>query len=79
MYDFCYNFIKKPFDAELLFTDTDSLTYEIKSDVNEEFFKHLFGSSELQPEFFDKTNKKVAAKIKDVHKGKPISTFVRIK
>ena len=27
--DFHYNFIKKNFDAELLFTDTDSLTYEI--------------------------------------------------
>ena len=39
MYDFHYNFIKKHFDAELLFTDTDSLTYEIKSeDVYEGFF-----------------------------------------
>ena len=38
MYDFHYNFIKKHFDAELLFTDTDSLTYEIKSeDVYEKF------------------------------------------
>ena len=26
MYDFHYNFIKKNFDAELLFTNTDSLT-----------------------------------------------------
>ena len=45
MYYFHYNFIKKNFDAKLLFTDTDSLTYEIKSeDVYEEFFKykHLF-------------------------------------
>ena len=32
MYDFHYNFIKKNFDAELLFTDTDSLTFEIKSE-----------------------------------------------
>ena len=40
MYDFHYNFIKKLFDAALLFTDTDSLTYQIKSeDVYEEFFK----------------------------------------
>ena len=40
MYDFHYNFIKKNFDVELLFTDTDSLTYEIKSEnVYEEFFK----------------------------------------
>ena len=29
MYDFHYSFIKKHFDAELLFTDTDSLTYVI--------------------------------------------------
>ena len=41
MYDFHYNFIKKKIDAELLFTHTDSLTYEIKSeDVYEEFFMH---------------------------------------
>ena len=48
IYDFCYKFIKKNFDAELLLTDTDSLTYEIKSeDVYEEFFKrkHLFDFS----------------------------------
>ena len=41
MYDFHYSFIKKHFDAELLFTDTDSLAYEIKStDFYEELFKH---------------------------------------
>ena len=31
MYDFHYNFIKENFNAELLFTDIDSLTYKIKS------------------------------------------------
>ena len=31
MYYFHYNFFKKKVDADLLFTDTDSLTYEIKS------------------------------------------------
>ena len=41
MYDFHYNFIKKYSDAELLFTDTRSLSYEIKSeDVYKKFLKH---------------------------------------
>ena len=40
MKDFHYNFIEKNFDPELLFTDTDSLTYEIKSEnVDEYCFK----------------------------------------
>ena len=40
MYDFHYNFIEENFDAELLFTDIDSLTYKIKSEnVYEEFFQ----------------------------------------
>ena len=39
MFNFNYNFIKRNFDAKLLFTDTDSLTYEIISkDVYGEFF-----------------------------------------
>ena len=41
MYDFHYSFIKKHFDAELMFTDTDSFTCEIKQkDVYEDFFNH---------------------------------------
>ena len=40
MYDFHYNFLKKNSDVELLFTNTHSLTYEIKSEiVYEKFFK----------------------------------------
>ena len=47
MYDFHYNFIKKHFDAELIFTDADSLTYQIKSeDDYEQFFKHKHMSEE---------------------------------
>ena len=69
MYDFHYNFIKKHFDAELLFTDIDSLTYQIKSeDIYEESFKHkhLFDFSNYPKEskFFDPTNKKVIGKMK---------------
>ena len=81
IYDFHYNFIKKQFDTELLFTDTVSLTYEIKSeDVHEEFlkYKHLFDFSN-HPEnskFFDERNKKVIGKMKDESEGEIIDEFV---
>ena len=45
MYDFHYNYIKRKFNSKLLFTDTCSSTYEIKTDdVYEDFYKveHLF-------------------------------------
>ena len=83
MYDFHYNFIKKHFDAELLFTDTDSLTYELKSDVYEEFFKHKvlfdFNNYPKDPKFFDQANKKVTSKMKDESEGKVIGEFVGLK
>ena len=67
MYDFHYNLVKKNFDAESLFTDTDSLTYEIKSEnVYENFFrwKNLFDFSNFPKDskFFDGTNKKFLEK-----------------
>ena len=70
MYDFHYNFIKNNFNAELLFTDTDSLTYEIKSEnVYKEFFKwkDLFDFSNYSKDykFYDDANKKVIGKMKD--------------
>ena len=84
MYDFHYSFIKKHFDAELLFTDTDSLTYEIKSeDVYEEFFKHKhlfdFSNYPKDSKFFDQANKKVIGKMKDESEGKIIDEFVGLK
>ena len=87
MYDFHYSFIKKQFDAELLFTVTDSLTYEIKSkDVYKEFFKHkhLFDFSNYQEDskFFDLEKlliKKVIGKMKDESEGKNIGEFAGLK
>ena len=83
MYDFHYNF-KKNFEAELLFTDTESLTYEIKSeDVYEEFFKHKhlfdFSNYPKDSKFFDETNKKVIGKMKDESGEKIVCKFVGLK
>ena len=84
MYEFHYNFIKKHFDAELLFTDTNSLTYEIKSDdVYEEFFerKHLldFTNFSKDSKFYDSQNEMVVGKTKDEDKGILINKFVGLK
>ena len=45
MYQFHCKYLKSKFNAKLLFTDTDSLVYEIKTeDVYEDFYedKNLF-------------------------------------
>ena len=54
----------------MLFTDTESLAYEIKSEnVYEEFFrwKDLFDFSNYPKDskFFNETNKKIIGKMKD--------------
>ena len=70
------------FDSELLFTDTDNLTHEIKSeDVYEEFSKckHLFDFSKYQSKSFDLTNKKFIGKMKGVNRRKPINEFIGLK
>ena len=84
VYDFHYNFIKKNFNTELLFADTDSLTYEIKSEnVYEEFFKweDLFDFSNYSKDsiFYDDTNKKVIGKMKDEYGGVIIDQFIGLK
>ena len=84
MYGFHYNFIKTNFDAELLFTEKDSLTYEVKSEyVYKEFFKHkhLFDFSKYPKysKFFDPANKKVTGKMKYVSEGKIIDEFGGLK
>ena len=84
MYEFRYNFIKKKFDAELLFTDTGSLTYEIKSkDGYEEFSKrnHLldFTNFSKDSKFYDSQNEMVVGKMKDEYNGVPINKFAALK
>ena len=84
MYDFHYNFIKKNFNAEFLFADTDSLTYEIKSEnVCEEYFKWKdlfdFSNCSKDSKIFDDTNKKVIAKMKGEYGGVIIDGFVGFK
>ena len=81
MHNFHYNFVKKHVDAELLFTDTDSLTYETKSeDVYEDFLKpkHLFDLSNYPKDskFYYAFNEGVIVKMKDQHKGKPITKLI---
>ena len=86
MYDFHYNYIKQKYGskAKLLFTDTDSLTYEIGTkDVYNDFRgdKNRFDNSDY-PEnlpYFDTTNKKVIGKFKDEAAGIPISEFVSLR
>ena len=84
MYDCHYNFVKNNFDADLLFTDTDSLTHEIKSEnVYEEFFKWKdffdFSNYSKDSKFFDETNKKVTGKMKDEFGEVIVTEFVGLK
>ena len=83
MYDFHYGYIKKKYGskARLLFTDTDSLTYEIETnDTYQEFWndKDKFDNSDY-PEnspYYDTSNKKVIGKFKDEAAATPIVEFI---
>ena len=44
MYDFHYNYMLKKYNIKLMFTDTDSIFYEIKPD---DVYKDLFQDKEL--------------------------------
>ena len=86
MYDFHYNYIKQKYGskAKLLFTDTDSLTYEIETeDVYRDFWndKDKFDNS-YYPEnspFYDNTNKKVIGKFKDECQSIPVAEFIGLR
>ena len=86
MYDFHYNYIKHKYGnkAKLLFTDTDSLTYEIETnDAYNDFFKDKskFDNSDY-PEnspYFNKINKKIIGKFKDELAGVPVVEFIGLR
>ena len=89
MYDFHYNYIKTKYNsrAKLLFTDTDSLAYEIET---EDFYKDI---SQDVHQMFDTSNydadhpsgietgvnKKVIGMFKDEACGKNITEFVGLR
>ena len=86
MYDFHYNYIKHKYGnkAKLLFTDTDSLTYEIETnDAYADFWKNKdkFDNSDYNKEspFYNAVNKKVIGKFKDESTGIPITEFVGLR
>ena len=84
MCDFHYNFIEKKFDTELLFTDTDNFTCDVKSeDVYKKIFKYkdLFDFSNYSKDlkFFNEINKKVIGKMKDEFGGVIVMEFVGLK
>ena len=89
MFDFHYNYIKKKYKdkAELLFTDTDSLMYQIKTD---DFYKDIshviltkFDTSDYPPNHPSGiptgVNKKVIGMFKDEVAGEQITCFVGLR
>ena len=89
MFDFHYNYVKEKYKdkAELSFTDTDSLLYQIKTD---DFYKDIsrdietkFDTSDYPPDHpsgvLTGVNKKVIGMFKDEVAGKQITCFVGLR
>ena len=86
MYEFLYDDIKNKYDnkSKLLFTDTDSLMYEIKAEdvyedcsSNEEMFD--FSNYSTKSKCYDDSNKLVIGKMKDETGGVAIEELVGLK
>ena len=88
-YDFHYNYIKQKYEdkSKLLFTDTDSLMYEIQTedfykDISDDV-KHRFDTSDYPPNhpsgIPSGVNKKVLGMFKDEAGGKVIDEFVGLR
>ena len=86
MYEFHYDYIKNKYDnkSKQLFTDTDSLMYEIKTEVVYEDFssdKEMsdFSNYSTKSKYHDDSNKVVIGKMKDENGGVANEEFVGLK
>jgi hypothetical protein len=86
MYDFHYNVMKKKYNEnlKLLFTDTDSLCYRIKTKDLYEDMKEMsdyfdFSDYPEDHKCYSDKNKKVIGKFKDECNSKPLKTFAGIR
>jgi hypothetical protein len=86
MYDFHYNQIVKQYNgnAKLLFTDTDSLCYIIRTeDIYDDMSKNIYeydtSAYDAGHALFSNMNKKVVGKFKDETNGKPPVEFVGLR
>jgi len=86
MYEFHYNYMVSKYgsNCKLLFTDTDSLCYDVKTeDIYRDMEKDvdLFDTSEYDNSHFlySTDNKKVLGKMKDETHGVPIVEFVGLR
>ena len=83
MYEFHYDYVNKSGNkSRLLFTETDNLMYEIKTeDVYEDFSnnKEMFVSNySAKSKYYDNSKKLVVSKMKDETTGVEIEGFVRL-
>ena len=83
IYEFQYDYIKNKYDnnSRLLFTDTDSLMYEIKTeDVYEDFSNNKdFSNYSTKSKYYDNSIKLVVGKMKDEAASVAIQEFVGLK
>ena len=86
MYDFHYNTMKPKYGdkMKLLFTDTDSLCYEIETedvykDMSENVILYDFSEYPKDHFLFNNENKKIIGKFKDEAGSKPIIEFVGLR
>lgn len=86
MYDFHYNYMKSKYGsrAQLLFTDTDSLCYEITTgdlyhDLKDDKELFDFSAYPRNHSLYDATNKKIIGKMKDETESVPVKEFVGLR